>query len=141
MMWGIANGLKQSGSTMADEKQPGAEEVEQQTAAPDMEGEKPLDANAALALENERKDVFDLGLDTRNSFKMLRKTVRHYIAHEEYGVLFSFCGVRITRKLVEYNPPPRQSDVRCEKCKEHIWQIVATQQYAERLKNKKDLDD
>lgn len=87
------------------------------------------------------KDLFDLGLDTRNSFRMLRKSVRHFIAHEEYGVLFSFCGMRITKNQVEYNPAEKPNDVRCEKCKQHIWQIIATQKYAERLKEKKDLID
>lgn len=126
---------------MADEKEIGGAPANP-GASVDIENARKSDGEGALEHDDEgSKDVFDLGLDTRNSFRMHRKTVRHYIAHEEYGVLFSFCGLRITKKMVEYNPEPKQNDVRCEKCKQHIWQIIATQKYAERLKEKKDLDD
>lgn len=98
-------------------------------------------AAAPAGAVEESRDVFDLGLDAKSSFRMLRKTVRHFVAHEEYGVIFSFCGIRTTKKLVEFDPPPKQSDIRCEKCKQAIWQEVASATYAKKMKEKKDLDD
>lgn len=91
--------------------------------------------------ETEQKDIFDLGLEGRTSFKQHRKNVRHYIAHEEYGVLFSHCGMRITKNQVDYKPPKKDGELRCEKCKRHIWELVASEQYAKKIKEKKDLDD
>ncbi len=117
-----------------EEKKPGAPEK----AESGKTGETPKEV-----IENEegRKDVFDLGLDDRQSFKMIRKNLRHYVAHEEYGVIFSYCGIRITKKQVEYNPPKLETELRCEKCKRHIWEIIASEQYAARMKEKKDLGE
>lgn len=135
---------------MSDEKDLGEMEIPVLTDEPTENIEEasaaaaPQEGDAAQVAEEDEegsRDIFDLGLDKRNSFRLLRKNVRHFIAHEEYGVLFSFCGVRITKKHVEYNPPKRETEMRCEKCKQHIWQIIATQKYAERLAKKKDLDD
>lgn len=97
--------------------------------------------NGQVTGDGEQKDIFDLGLEGRTSFKQLRKNVRHFIAHEEYGVLFSHCGIRITKNQVDYNPPKKDGEQRCEKCKRHIWELVASEQYAQKMKEKKDLDD
>lgn len=93
----------------------------------------------AEEIEETERDIFDLGLDTRNSFRQLRKNVRHFIAHEEYGVVFSFCGIRTTKKTIEYNPPARDTEMKCEKCKRAIWQQIASAAYTTKLKDKKDL--
>lgn len=102
----------------------------------DEEAKKPdvPDAAATAApepgkLEEGSGKAEDLDLSTAkdlHSFCMKKKTTRHYVAHEEYGVLFSHCGIRIRRVDVAYDPPPKGAyELICMKCLEHTKRLKA----------------
>lgn len=96
----------------------------------------PLEEGAAQANALDLSSAEDL-----HTFRMKKKATRHFVAHEEYGVLFSHCGMRIRRAEVQYDPPAGSAyELICVDCLEHTKRQKAAQMGRDRdlLKTDKD---
>jgi len=88
----------------------------------DAKGAETVEDGSARAAELDLSEADDL-----HSFRMKKKATRHFVAHEEYGVLFSHCGMRIRRIEVAYDPPTSGAyELICMKCLEHTKRMKAS---------------
>jgi hypothetical protein len=111
---------------MSDEREQKKNEAAVQSDTKDNAGEAPAPPET-LEDGAERAENLDL-TETQDlhSFLMKKKNSRHFVAHEEYGVLFSHCGIRIRRVDVVYDPPSKGSyEIICMKCLEHTKRMKA----------------
>ena len=61
-------------------------------------------------------DAIEHATEQLDTFYTEAKNLRHMVEHVEYGIVFSKCGLRIKKQLVDYNAPPVEDEVMCQKC-------------------------
>jgi hypothetical protein len=74
-----------------------------------------------IALESAKEEhASGVAMANHDSFRTEGKTTRHYVAHTEYGLVFSLCGMRVTGTSIELNPDAIEGEIECDKCKVHL---------------------
>jgi hypothetical protein len=86
-----------------------------------------------IASESARdEDINGVAVEERDSFRMnSSNSIRHFVAHAEYGVVFFLCGMRVSKNLMQYDPEAIPSEIVCDKCKKHL----PLSQFAEAMQN------
>lgn len=85
------------------------------------DGKAELSRAEEIKLESAREeDARGEAIAQHDTFRMVGKNMRHYVAHAEYGVVFSLCGMRVSGGSLEMNAAVVDDEILCEKCKVHI---------------------
>jgi hypothetical protein len=93
-----------------------------------------------IASESARdEDINGVAVEDRDSFRMnSSNNLRHFVAHAEYGVVFSLCGMRVSKNLMQYDPEAIPGEIVCDKCKKylHLSQFTDAMQNVEAAERK-----